>query len=44
MKEPSLLVENLSVTYNNGHNALKNASFSIPGESITALVGINGSG
>ena len=44
MKEPSLLVENLSVTYNNGHKALDNASFSIPGESITALVGINGSG
>ena len=32
MKEPSLLVENLSVTYNNGHKALDNASFSIPGE------------
>ena len=44
MKEPSLLVENLSVTYKNGHKALDNASFSIPGESITALVGINGSG
>ena len=44
MKEPSLLVEGLSVIYSNGHKALDNASFSIPGQSITALVGINGSG
>ena len=44
MKEPSLLVEGLSVIYSNGHKALDNASFSIPRESITALVGINGSG
>ncbi len=44
MKEPSLLVEGLSVIYSNGHKALDNASFSIPRQSITALVGINGSG
>ena len=44
MKEPSLLVEKLSVVYSNGHKALDNASFSIPRQSITALVGINGSG
>ena len=44
MKEPSLLVEGLSVIYSNGHKALDNASFSIPRRSITALVGINGSG
>ena len=44
MKEPSLLVEGLSVIYSNGPKALDNASFSIPGQSITALVGINGSG
>ena len=43
-KEPSLLVEGLSVIYSNGHKALDNASFSIPRQSITALVGINGSG
>ena len=43
MKEPSLLVEGLSVIYSNGHNALDNSSFSIPNQSITALVGINGS-
>ena len=44
MKEPSLLVEGLSVIYSNGHKALDNASFSIPRQSITALVGVNGSG
>mgnify|MGYP001957469613 FL=1 len=44
MKETSLLVEKLSVVYSNGHKALDNASFSIPRQSITALVGINGSG
>lgn len=44
MKEPSLYVEGLSVIYSNGHKALDNASFSIPRQSITALVGINGSG
>ena len=44
MTEPSLLVEGLSVIYSNGHKALDNASFSIPRQSITALVGINGSG
>ena len=44
MKEPSLLVEGVSVIYSNGHKALDNASFSIPRQSITALVGINGSG
>ena len=44
MKEPSLRVEGLSVIYSNGHKALDNASFSIPRQSITALVGINGSG
>ena len=44
MKEPSQLVEGLSVIYSNGHKALDNASFSIPRQSITALVGINGSG
>jgi len=44
VKETSLLVEGLSVIYSNGHKALDNASFSIPRQSITALVGINGSG
>jgi manganese/iron transport system ATP-binding protein len=40
----ALEVKNISVIYNNGHTALSNASFSLPKSSITALVGINGSG
>jgi len=39
-----LNVNNISVTYRNGHTALHNASFTLPKGSITALVGINGSG
>ncbi|MCG7496600.1 manganese/iron ABC transporter ATP-binding protein [Vibrio sp. Of7-15] len=39
-----LEVNNISVTYKNGHTALKDASFTLPKGSITALVGINGSG
>ncbi|CAI2931577.1 manganese/iron ABC transporter ATP-binding protein [Aminobacter niigataensis] len=39
-----LSVDNISVTYRNGHTALRNASFSIPRGTITALVGVNGSG
>ncbi len=39
-----LTVNNVSVTYNNGHHALLDASFALPLGSITALVGINGSG
>ncbi|KXO12907.1 Manganese ABC transporter, ATP-binding protein SitB [Moritella sp. JT01] len=39
-----LEVNDISVTYRNGHTALFNASFSLPKGSITALVGINGSG
>ncbi len=36
--------EGLTVTYRNGHTALRDASFSIPTSTITALVGVNGSG
>ncbi len=39
-----LVARDVTVTYRNGHTALRNASFSIPRGSITALVGINGSG
>lgn len=34
----------LSVTYRNGHAALRDASFTVPQGSITALVGANGAG
>jgi len=37
-------VEHVTVTYRNGHTALRDASFAIPRGTITALVGINGSG
>lgn len=39
-----LSVKNATVTYRNGHTALRNASFEIPTGTITALVGVNGSG
>ena len=39
-----LAVSGVSVTYPNGHTALRDASFSIPRGTIAALVGVNGSG
>ncbi|WP_378945560.1 manganese/iron ABC transporter ATP-binding protein [Mesorhizobium sp. ANAO-SY3R2] len=42
--DEGLHVDNISVTYRNGHTALRNASFAIPRGTITALVGVNGSG
>jgi manganese/iron transport system ATP-binding protein len=43
-KPVAVVVEDITVTYRNGHTALRHASFSIPPGSITALVGVNGSG
>ncbi len=40
----SLSVENISMTYNNGHRALYGVSFALKSHTICALVGINGSG
>lgn len=37
-------VEDLTVTYRNGHTALRDTSFEIPQGTISALVGVNGSG
>lgn len=37
-------VRDVGVTYRNGHTALRNATFQVPGGSIAALVGVNGSG
>lgn len=42
--DDGLTVQNATVTYRNGHTALRNASFSIPRGTITALVGVNGAG
>lgn len=40
----SLEVSGVSVAYSNGHHALREASFSLQGGTICALVGANGSG
>ena len=37
-------INDITVTYKNGHTALHNTSFTLPVGSITALVGVNGSG
>lgn len=37
-------VEDVTVTYRNGHTALRDTSFEIPKGTISALVGVNGSG
>lgn len=42
--QSGLDVNDVTVTYRNGHTALRDASFEIPGGTITALVGVNGSG
>ncbi|WP_414834224.1 manganese/iron ABC transporter ATP-binding protein [Afifella sp. YEN Y35] len=39
-----IAVRHATVTYRNGHTALRDASFEIPTGTITALVGVNGSG
>ncbi|KAA8609289.1 manganese/iron transporter ATP-binding protein [Salipiger aestuarii] len=36
--------DNVTVTYRNGHTALRDASFALPTGTITALVGVNGAG
>ena len=42
--QTGLTVDDVTVTYRNGHTALKSASFSISRGTITALVGVNGAG
>ena len=39
-----LMAHDLTVTYRNGHTALRDASFEVPKGTITALVGVNGAG
>ncbi|MBE2896286.1 ATP-binding cassette domain-containing protein [Pasteurellaceae bacterium HPA106] len=41
---PSIVVDNLSVRYNNGHTALYDVSFTLGAGTTCALVGVNGSG
>ena len=40
----SISVRNLTVTYNNGYTAVRDASFELDPGTICALVGVNGSG
>jgi len=42
--DAGLIVSGATVTYRNGHTALRDVSFAIPRSTITALVGVNGSG
>ncbi len=42
--QPDLRVTDVTVTYNNGHTAISDASFRLTGGTVCALVGINGSG
>jgi manganese/iron transport system ATP-binding protein len=37
-------VDDVTVSYRNGHTALRHASFTVPKGTITALVGVNGAG
>ncbi|SFA87451.1 manganese/iron transport system ATP-binding protein [Poseidonocella pacifica] len=39
-----IVARDVTVTYRNGHTALKNATFEIPRGTVTALVGVNGAG
>jgi manganese/iron transport system ATP-binding protein len=39
-----IAVDDITVTYRNGHTAIRNATFALPRGTITALVGVNGSG
>lgn len=42
--QAGLYADGVTVTYRNGHTALKSASFAIPRGTIAALVGVNGAG
>ncbi|MBM2967941.1 ATP-binding cassette domain-containing protein, partial [Escherichia coli] len=44
MQSAGIVVNGVTVTWRNGHTALRDASFTVPGGSIAALVGVNGSG
>lgn len=42
MQSAGIVVNDVTVTWRNGHTALRDASFTVPGGSIAALVGVNG--
>lgn len=43
-EEEGISARDVTVTYRNGHTALRHASFAIPKGTVTALVGVNGAG
>jgi manganese/iron transport system ATP-binding protein len=43
-KASGLFAHDVTVTYRNGHTALRDTTFEIPSGTITALVGVNGAG
>ena len=43
-QDTGIVAKDVTVSYRNGHTALRNATFDIPTGTITALVGVNGSG
>ena len=42
--QPELWLDEVTVTYNNGHTAISDASFHLRGGTLCALIGMNGSG
>ncbi len=44
MQSAGIVVNDVTVTWRNGHTALRDAFFTVPSGSIAALVGVNGSG
>ncbi len=42
--DDGIMTRDVTVTYRNGHTALRDASFAIPRGTVTALVGVNGAG
>jgi manganese/iron transport system ATP-binding protein len=44
MADEGIVAQDLTVTYRNGFTALRDASFTVPKGSVTALVGVNGAG
>ena len=44
MQSAGIVVNGVTVTWRNGQKALRDASFTVPGGSIAALLGVNGSG
>ena len=44
MQSAGIVGNDVTVTWRNGHTALRDASFTVPSGSIAALVGVNGSG